>query len=438
MTGYRSLARNHDFTVLWVGQTISELGTRVSLFVFPLVGYALTGSTLVAALAEAVHLLGLVLTLLPAGVLADRVHRRRLLRLASGSGALLYGSLAAAALLGALTLPHLLVVALLTGAGVGLFSPTEVAALRAVVSTEELPTALSQNQARQHAASLVGGPLGGALYGVARWLPFTFDAVSQALAWLLLGRIRTDLAAPPRGDARPRPLHDVAEGMRFIWRSPFFRTLTAWAALTNLTVNALLFAAVLHLVEQGYAAWQIGLVETVSGVCGLVGAALAPWVVERVATGWLAVAVAWSFVPLVVPMALWTSPAVVAAAFGIGVLLNPVGNTGIASYRLAVTPPDLVARVQATSQFVSMSAMPLAPVLAGGLLALAGGPLTLGLIGAVIALGALVPTLSPSIRAVPRPDQWQAQWESSQGQAEGQPEESAAEPVSPSDSVVRA
>ena len=80
MTSYRSLARNHDFTVLWVGQTISELGSRVSMFVFPLIAYALTGSTLVAAGAEAAHLLGMAATLLPAGVLADRFDRRRIMR----------------------------------------------------------------------------------------------------------------------------------------------------------------------------------------------------------------------------------------------------------------------------------------------------------------------------------------------------------------------
>ena len=78
MTGYRTLARNHDFTALWVGQTVSELGSAVSMFVFPLLAFALTGSTLAAAAAEALHLLGLAGALLPAGVLADRVDRRRL------------------------------------------------------------------------------------------------------------------------------------------------------------------------------------------------------------------------------------------------------------------------------------------------------------------------------------------------------------------------
>jgi hypothetical protein len=55
MSGYRRLANNHDFTVLWIGQTVSELGSRVSMFVFPLLAYHLTGSALVAAAVEAVR-----------------------------------------------------------------------------------------------------------------------------------------------------------------------------------------------------------------------------------------------------------------------------------------------------------------------------------------------------------------------------------------------
>ena len=106
MTGYRQLARNHDFTILWVGETISDLGSMMSLFVFPLLGYHLTGSTLVAALLEAVGLLGTGAMLLPAGILADRHDRRRLMMGAGAGGALLYGSLVVAGVLGASSASH--------------------------------------------------------------------------------------------------------------------------------------------------------------------------------------------------------------------------------------------------------------------------------------------------------------------------------------------
>jgi predicted MFS family arabinose efflux permease len=405
MPSHRRLLGNHDFTALWIGQTISELGTRTSLFVFPLLAYALTGSALLAALVEAVHLLGMAGTLLPAGVLADRVDRRRMMRTASAAGVLLYVSLALAGAYDALTLPHLLVVALLTGVAAGVFAPAEMAAVRAVVPREDLPTALSQQQARQHVAALLGAPLGGALYGVTRWLPFAADAVTFAVSWLLLGRIRTDLR-PPRTSAPRHPRRELAAGIRFIADSPFFRVLTVWSALANLVINALFLVAVLRLVQAGFAPMQIALVEVAAGVCGIAGAVVAPYLIDRVPTGRLTVAVAWSFVPLLVPMVFWNSPLVVALALSVGLFLNPAGNAGIGSYRVAVTPLELQGRVQSTSQFVSMSTLPLAPVLGGLLLHTLGGPAAIAVLALVTAGVALIPTLARTVRSVPRPVEW--------------------------------
>lgn len=405
MTGHRALLGNRDFTALWIGQTISELGTRTSLFVFPLLGYALTGSALLAALVEAVHLLGLAAALLPAGVAADRLDRRRIMRGAAATGGLLYASLALAGLYGALTLPHLLVVALLSGAAAGAFAPAEMSAVRAVVPTEALPAALSQQQARLHVAGLLGAPLGGALYGAARWAPFAADAVSFAVSWLLLGRIRTDLR-PARGSTTRAPVRDLATGIRFLLAHPFFRVLTLWAMAANLVVNALFLMAVLRLVEAGFPPLHIALVEVAAGACGIVGAVVAPWLIDRVPTGRLTVLVAWSFVPLLVPMMFWNNPLVVALALSTGLFLNPAGNAGIGSYRIAVTPPELLGRVQSTSQFVSMSTLPLAPLLGGALLTGLGGPAAVGVLALLGAGVALIPTLARSVRSVPRPVEW--------------------------------
>jgi MFS family permease len=410
MSSHRDLLRNHDFTVLWVGQTVSELGSRMSMFVFPLLAYALTGSALLAAAAEAAHILGMVVVLLPAGVLADRLHRRRLMRAASATGVLLYGSLVVADLTSGISVGHLLVVAALTGAGAGLFGPAETSAVRTVVPDEQLPAALSQNQARQHVASLVGGPLGGALFSLVRWLPFAVDAVTYAVSWVLLGKIRTDLSpvgAQPGGRTRTRD--ELVEGIRFIARRPLFRVLLVWAALVNLLVNALFFLAVLRLLEAGFAPVQIGLVETAAGLFGVLGAVAAPWLVDRFRTGSLTVAVAWAFVPLSVPMVFFNDPVVVAASLSAGLFLNPAGNAGIGAYRMAVTPAALQGRVQSTTQFASMMTMPLSPVLAGALLAGLGGPAAVGVLAVLTAVAALIPTLSASVRSVPRPVVWQAE-----------------------------
>jgi len=402
----RDLRHNHDFSVLWVGQTVSELGTRVSMFVFPLVTYAVTGSTLLAGIAGGLDLLGMALALLPGGLLADRVHRGRLMRAASGAGVLLYASLVVAGLLGELTVPHLFVVALLTGVCAGMFTPAETSAVRDVVATEQLPAALSQQQARQHVANLLGGPLGGVLYAVTRWAPFLFDAITFAVSWVLLGRIRTDLSPAPRTGGRRRAREDLVEGVRFSWDRPLFRTLMLWSIGSNLSINAVFMAADLRLIQAGYPAWSIGLVGTAAGVCGVLGSMAAPRIIAALPTGLLTVVIAWSFVPLMVPLVLWNHPAVVIAALSAGVFLNPAGNAGMSSYKIAVTPPELVGRVQSVGQFVSWSALPLAPLVGGGLLSLLGGPTAMAVLAGLAALVALIPTLSRSVRSVPRPAQW--------------------------------
>jgi MFS family permease len=308
-----SLARNRDFTALWVGGTISELGTRATTFAMPLVGYAVTGSAGWAAACEALYVLGMVAALLPAGVLADRVDRLRLLRASLGGGAVLYLSLVVAGTAGALTLPHLLAGSLGSGLLAGLYQPVESSAIRSVVPVEQLPTALSQPQGRQHIASLLGGPLGGVLFGLA---------------------------------------------------------------------------------------------EAATGLSGIAGALVAPWLIDRLRTGLLTIAIAWSFVPIAIPNAVWNHPLAMAAAATAAKFLVPAGNAGMASYRITITPPALVGRVQATTQFVSMLAMPLAPLLGGLLLELAGGRQAVLVLGALTGAVALVPTLSRAVRAVPRPAAW--------------------------------
>jgi MFS family permease len=409
MTGYRELARNHDFTILWVGETISELGSTMSLFVFPLLGYHLTGSTLVSALLEAAALLGMVATMLPAGVLADRHDRRALMLGASASGAVLYGSLVVAGALGHLTVAHLAGVALLTGVAQGVFQPAQGAAVRAVVPTEDLATAFSQNQARQHVASLLGAPLGGLLYAVRAWAPFAVDAVSYCVSCLTLSRIRADLRPQRRDQAPTAPVEQVKEGFRFVWDQPFFRTLLVWSGLNNLLVNACFFVVMMRLVQAHVPAARIGLVSTAAGVGGILGALAAPYVIERLRTGTLTVAVGWMCVLPLVPLVWWSTPVAACASVFALLLLNPAGNAGIGAYRAAMTPDDLQGRVGSAMGFVAMSVMPLAPVVGGWLLGALGGSTAIALMVVGTAVSALIPTLSRTIRSVPRPEEWRAE-----------------------------
>jgi len=246
------------------------------------------------------------------------------------------------------------------------------------------------------------------LYAVTRWLPFAADAVTFAVSFFTLSRLRTDLSAPHRREPGRSLRQDLVEGLRFIARRPFFRALLTWAALANLVSNAVFFVALLRMIEAGFHPTEIGLVSTAAGIGGILGALAAPYLIDRLATGRLTVLVAWGLVPPLVPMIWWDSPLAVGACVFTLLLLNPAGNAGIGAYRIAVTPDELQGRVSAASQFVSMSMMPLAPVLGGLLLERFGGAVAVAALVLATAGLAVLVTASGSIRSVPRPSQWQA------------------------------
>ena len=255
------------------------------------------------------------------------------------------------------------------------------------------------------------------MYAVTRWLPFAVDAITYAVACVTVSRVRTDLSAPHR---RREPLRrQLGEGFRFIWQRPFFRTLMVWASLTNLVTNAIFFVVLMRMVTAGVPAAQIGLVSLAAGLGGILGAALAPSLIHRMPTGRLTVLVAWMcclpFVPLTVSSSVWTA----CASTFLMLLLNPVGNAGISSYRMAVTPAHLQGRIGSTSQFTSMSVMPLAPLLGGYLLEHQGATVAITALVVASALLAALLTSSRSIRSVPRPSEWVTHEEAAPARAAG-------------------
>ena len=402
---FRRLARNRDFTVLWIGQSVRELGTAMSLFVFPLLAYAISGSAMGAAIVVGALALGRVLAALPAGALVDRWNRRQVMVLASGTGALLYASLATAQLLDALTLAHLALAALLTGVAAAFFSPAETAAIRAVVTTADLPTAMSQNQARTHLADLAGAPLAGVLYSVARWIPFVFDAVTYGISCLAVGRIRTPLP-PPQRPSRTRLRSDIREGLGFVWGQPVMRVIASNAALLNATFGAYALIVLLRMVDAGVHPAAIGAAEGAAGVAGVLGALAGPSLINRLPTGWLTIATLWVLVLALAPTVFTVNPWIVGGCMAAALFLLPMANAGIGAYRIAITPDEMQGRASTATMFLAELAQPAGPPVGGVLLAGLGGPAATTAVLAMAAVGALLVTLSGSIRAVPRPDAW--------------------------------
>lgn len=400
------LRRNRDFRILWAGEAISALGTSMSVLVFPLIGYAITGSPAQAGLATTAVLLGEVVARLPAGALVDRWPRGRVLLLTYLVGAGCYGSLAVATLAGVLTLAHLIGIGFVSGVTDAFVSPAASAAVRTVVAEPDLPAAYSQLQIRGHAADLVGPPLGGALYSVARGLPFLLDTVSYLAGALAITRLRTPLPAPDR--VRRTVIADVAEGLRFVWRHAVVRAILLWGAILNFAVTLALVAVTLRLVRAGVHPSAIGLVDAIAAAAGVLGALVAPAIIRRFRTSTTTAVTSLLLAALMVPMA-WTDQVVVIGALlAVGVFLLPANNSGISAYLVTVTPDRLQGRVNSAGGFIAGGVVPLAPALAGVLISSAGGRVAT-LAGAACVALSVVPLLSSSaIRGLGRPESWSA------------------------------
>jgi MFS family permease len=399
------LKGNRDFAILWLGDMGSELGSAMSMLVFPLLGFALTHSTTQAALATTAFFAAGTVARMPAGALVDRWSRRRVLLVSNLVSAAVLGLLALLVAVGDASLGLLVVAAVLAGVTETFFSPAASASLRAVVAPEDLAQAYTRMQARHHVASLIGPPLGGALFGVAASLPFAVDAVSFAVFAVAVPFLRAPLGAP--ATAGPRRLRaDVLEGLRFLWSRRAARAMMIWGGVLNFAMGYVLISITLRLVRAGVHPAAIGAIDAIAAGAGIVGAAVASRHTQRLPTGATTMVTGLVLAAVVVPMAWTTDVRVIGALLAIGTFLLPANNAGIGAYLSFVTPDEMQGRLNSAAEFVSSGLTPLAPVVAGALLATLGG-MAGTLVGAAVVAGSIMPlVLEPSVRRLGRPSEW--------------------------------
>jgi MFS family permease len=277
----KTLRRNRDFTKLWIGEAVSTLGSRSSYVAYPLLVLALTGSAAQAGLVGFARQLPLFLFQLPAGALADRWNRRRLMIACDAGRAAAMAGLATSLLLGKPSLALIFVVAFVEGTLNVAFRPAEIGALKQIVPAHELPTAVAANEARDNAAYLGGPSLGGFLFAISRAAPFLADAASYLASLTCVAMIRRPLEEAPPSAERRSLRRDVGEGLSWLWRQPFLRASLLLAGGTNLISNALALFVILVARERGASSSAIGVMLTLVAAGGLAGAVATPLALRR-------------------------------------------------------------------------------------------------------------------------------------------------------------
>jgi MFS family permease len=396
-----SLWRNREFNLLWTSQTLSDLGDGVAGLALALLVLVQTGDPVSAGLVGTVTAVARLVFRLPAGVVADRFDRRRLMLGCDAVRLLGFAALAVAVLTGHAPLPLIIVAATVDAACGALFGTAEDASLRSIVPAEQLPAAVARNEARSYGASLAGPPLGGVLFGLGHAVPFLANALSYLVSILAVFTIRK----PLQEERLPEPEGygaALAEGIRFVVRHPFLRMLMLIAAPLNFAITGVLFTVIVALQQAGTAPAVIGLTETVIAAGGLLGALVAPAIQSRLGLTVLVRMICWVAVVLLAISAALTSGIAVAVPLALTVFLGPAANAALFGYQMAITPDRLQGRVVSVIMVAATSMAALAPVAAGFLVAAFGAPVAILCFAAAVTVSAFAASFGTGLRASAR------------------------------------
>ncbi|GKQ40597.1 MFS transporter [Streptomyces sp. A012304] len=362
--GWGAVLRLADFRLLWMGSTLSALGSQLTALALPLFVLQQTGSPAAAGLVATARMLVSYAVQLPGGVMADRLDRRSILLAAD------IGRAAALAGVGVVALARpdgtvWLIVALMSLEGM-LTTVANLAATAAVphlVPERQRPAALALGHA-QHNAVLLVGPLAGAvLYQLHPAVPFVLDAVSYVLALGLLLLVRAPLGGGRRTASSVRG--DIAVGLRFVVRSRYLLLMIGWSALMNFATAGVGFVLVLAVGSRN-GGLSLGVSLTVMAAAGLAGAVLAPRFRDTDEDRLIRTATA-LIVALGVVGALSPDPVALTVCTAGIAFLSPVIVVPKNARVYALVPDELMGRVQSSLFLIGGSLYPFATFVTGRL-----------------------------------------------------------------------
>lgn len=411
-----SLWRHADFLRLWAAQSISAYGSRITRTALPIIAVAtLHQPDSVVGLLTALQLAPGMAVGLFAGGYVDRGHKRHIMVGADLIRALAVASITLAALLGALSMVHLIVVGAIVGGASALFQITDVAYLPTVIGRDQLAEGNAKLETTEAIAEIVGPGSAGALIGIlGAPVAVLIDAATYLWSAGWLAAIRTRDPAPTasmelaRANATWRK--DLGIGLRTLFGNRYMRPIAIGHAVWSISGGFFMaLYTVFCLRTLAISETTFGIIVAMGGIGSLGGAVLSRTLVHKIGfgptlmlTSTLSVGCA-----LLIPLAGGSHPRmfgflvahqVLSDGFSVAFVIQAV------TLRQTVLPKPVLGRVNAAVAVTS-----------GGLLAfgaLAGGVLgqlvdTHTAVWVGVLIGLAVPfTLSPLARLpkLPQPD----------------------------------
>ncbi|MGW6021053.1 MFS transporter [Streptomyces sp. NPDC055099] len=273
---------NPNYRIFLTIQTLSALGDSFSYVAIPLLVLHSTGSVVQMGLVTSLTGVASIGTGLFAGVIVDRVDRRRLLMVADAARCLLFALIPVVWLFAT---PIWLVYAVVPAAGVFmmLFRVAYVTVIPAIVAPSQI-TKANGHLFGTYAAASAGGPaLAGFIassFGPAAAIGIDSATFALSAVGILFVKIRPDKGATTRDAAERAGVRgEFLAGVRFLWAHPVLRPLTVLLSLLTFLTYGLTDLVIFRVKEDlGHPDSTVGFVLT----AGTLGTCLASFVVARV------------------------------------------------------------------------------------------------------------------------------------------------------------
>jgi MFS family permease len=385
---------HRDYRIFWFMQLVSLTGTWVQSLAQSWLVLTMTNSPAALGLIGVCQFGPTLILGLPAGVVVDRLPKRRLLMGTQIAYASVTGALAALVATGRVQLWHIYAAAIALGVVSAFDMPARQAFVVDLVGTDDLMNAIALNSALFNTTRVAGPALAGLLlaaFGPA--VCFVLNAVSYLPVVVGLGVMRT--LGHPRGDGQVgSAVERLREGLAYVRQSAEVRLPTILAGLMAIFgMNYGVWAPLLARDELAIGAGGFGLLMSSLGIGSLAGALTLAFAGRRPAPR-VMLATALLFGVLEIALGLVAGlrhSAILAMVLMAGIGFTMSTTMAQANTTVQTNSPDhLRGRVMSIYLTVFAGSTPLGAALAGLLSGVWGAPAAVAIGGTVVAVVALV------------------------------------------------
>ena len=215
---------SRDFTIFWVGQFISLIGTWMQGTTQPYLAYRISGQPFDLGLIGFAASLPTLLLALPGGVIVERLDKRKTVIILQAVMMFQAITLGLLALSGHIQIWHIVLLAFILGTANAIEITARQAMLIELVGKERLPNAIALQSTIFNAARVIGPSLVAPflifIQGQGEGWAFLANGISYLFVILGLFFVRTPFKSPANIDEKRNLMAEFREGQRYILSTP--------------------------------------------------------------------------------------------------------------------------------------------------------------------------------------------------------------------------